>query len=491
MNSCERSLRRRGAAAALPALAMALSAFAGCTQPRMFQPRPTSAPTTEPSGVSKEELHAALDGFKDVFEATIKQAAGKIEANTTDANTRRNTLLWQVRMISACYTIFRQDDDLKVFLDLWTLCIRMRQFFQDGDGCDLFGDQQEIAINASRQVLTEIERIGRTFLSEEHLAKAKKDAEAFAMANPIRAGFNGAVVRTSTTTTTGEPNALTSIVTLPLAPFRAMGGVDRGAEAIRDFTKVADRFTDDFETLPENVRWQLMLLLIELEDNKMVTSALSSFEQFSRSSARLSETADKLPGELRQQASGLIEEIDSKQGNIQTTLAQAEKTANAIDKTGQSVAEAGRAWEATARTIGQTVGDIRGKRDEAAPATTAPRVVGPQPGPSTAPVARVGPEEPSGDYLGEVRRTSETLTATATELRLFAEEARKFVDSPELTERIHDVDGRMTGAVNLTAAQAHALTDHIAWRCVQLIVLIFVLAMVYRAASRRMAKEAA
>ena len=64
------------------------------------------------------------------------------------------------------------------------------------------------------------------------------------------------------------------------------------------------------------------------------------------------------------------------------------------------------------------------------------------------------------------------------------------MDSPQLAERIHDVDGRMVGAVNLTAAQAHGLTDHIAWRCTQLVLLVFVLAVVYRALARRGAKKA-
>ncbi|HVP12893.1 MAG TPA: hypothetical protein VMV94_17095 [Phycisphaerae bacterium] len=478
---------------AMPAAAMMALTFCvlgGCAQPRIFEHRPTSAPVVEQSKISKEELHAALDDFKDVFESTVKQAAGKIEAAATDANTRKNTLMWQVRMISACYMIFRQDEDLKVFLDLWTLCIRMNQYFQEGDGCELFGGQQDVAISAAQRLQSEIERIGRTFMSEEQFVKAKKDAEAFAYANPIRAGFNGAVVRTTTTTTAGEPNALTAIVTLPLAPFRAMGGVDRGAEAIRGFTQVADRFTDDFETLPENIRWQLLLLLAELEDNRLISSALSSFEQFSRSSARLSETADKLPEELRRQASGLIDEIDSKQGNIQSTLAQAEKTANAIERTGQSVADAGRAWEATARTIGETVDGFRGKGADAPAAGAEPAAMA-QSIPPAVPVAQGEGNGASSDHLDDVRRTAETLTATATELRLFTAEARKLLDSPELAANIREVDSRMLGAVDHTSRQAQGLTDHIAWRCAQLIFLIFALGMVYRAAARRMAKKVA
>jgi hypothetical protein len=480
-----------------PALALGaalLFSIGGCAQPQLFQPRATSAPSTQQSKMSKEELHDALDDFKDVFDSTVKQAAAKIDGTTPDSATRKNTLLWQVRMIDACFTICKQEDDLKVFLDLWTMCIRMNQYFQTGDGRDLFREQQDVAVAAAQKLQDEIERIGKSFMSEEQLAKARKDAEAFAAANPIRAGFNGAVIRTTATSTpAGVPNAFNTILGIPLTPFRAIEGVDRGAEAIRGFTKVADRFTDDFEALPESIRWQLMLLLIDLEENKMISSALASFEQFSRSSAQLAQTADKLPEELRRQASGLIEEVDSKQGNIQTTLTQAEKTANAIERTGQSVADAGWAWAATAKTIGQTIDSIRYGRDAApAAATAAPPAPAPvKVAPPAAPADQSADDSSAAAYLDDYRRTAETLTATATELRLFTEEARKLIESPQLTEQIRDVDSRMVGAVNLTAQQAQGLTDHIAWRSTQLILLIFVLAFVYRALSRRLFKRAA
>jgi hypothetical protein len=497
MDHCRRP-EFAGRSRLLPALAIALVPallpVSGCAQSHLFQPRPTSGPSMEQSKMSKEDLHAALDDFKDIFESSVKQAAAKIDAATSDSATRKDTLLWQVRMISACFTICKQEDDIKVFLDLWTMCIRMRQYFRTGDGSDLFGDQQGVALTAAQKIQDEIERIGKSFMTEEQFAKAKKDAEAFAAANPIRTGFTNAVIRTTTTTPTGEPNALNTILSIPLTPFRAIEGVDRGADAIRGFTKVADRFTDDFEALPENVRWQLMLFLIDLQDNKMISSALASFEQFSRSSAQLAETADKLPAEVRRQASGLIEEVDSKQGNIQTTLTQAEKTATAIERTGQSVADAGRAWEGTARSIAQAIDGIRYGR-EPAPSTAPAAPPAPAPPVKVSPPA--APDDQSGDdssaaaYLDDYRRTAETLTATATELRLFTEEARKLIESPQLAEQIRDVDTRMVGAVNLTAQQAQGLTDHIAWRSMQLILLIFVLALVYRALSRRLFKKAA
>jgi hypothetical protein len=48
----------------------------------------------------------------------------------------------------------------------------------------------------------------------------------------------------------------------------------------------------------------------------------------------------------------------------------------------------------------------------------------------------------------------------------------------------------VVGAVDLTAKQAQGLTGHIAWRSAQLILPIFVLALVYRAWSLRLSRKA-
>ena len=55
----------------------------------------------------------------------------------------------------------------------------------------------------------------------------------------------------------------------------------------------------------------------------------ASVSQLSENSARLAETAETLPEEIREQLSGFIEEIDTKQSNLQVTLEEAEEVAAA------------------------------------------------------------------------------------------------------------------------------------------------------------------
>ena len=82
----------------------------------------------------------------------------------------------------------------------------------------------------------------------------------------------------------------------------------------------ADHFTDIVEALPESLRWQLLQLSYDIEKTDTIKSALASIGEFSNSSSRLAASTEKLPEQLRQQLSILIEQIDTKQTNLRDTI---------------------------------------------------------------------------------------------------------------------------------------------------------------------------
>ncbi len=499
-------VRRRVVCASL-LLAAATLFPSGCVAPRTSGPRGVAAPASEQ--ISKEDLRSALEEYDDFFESTIKQATTEIDARMPGPATRRITLTWKVRMIAANNAALKNADPLKAFVECWTLAVRMTQFLETGDGRNFFAENQTIAVEAARRIESDIERVGRSFLPADVFAKANEQVDTFAREHPMHDMFSDAVVR-SPATREGIAGPLTSILNIPLAPFRVAEGIDQGASAIRSLGDVGDRFTDVVEDLPESVRWQLQLLLLDLEQNDLLLSFLASFAQFSGSAAQLAETAQKLPGELRGQASALLTEIDTRQAGIQATLERAEKTATAVERTlqqvnaasasvertGQSVAQAGRAWEGTARQIEQTIQNIRhdkypldGQPPATATSTASPLpppapVLSASPSASAAAATTTAPADRPFEIL-DYRDTADALTAAARELRALTAEVRATVESQGLTDRLQDVNGRVLGVVDHTSLHARSLTDHIAWRAAQLILLVFVLAIGYRIASRR------
>ena len=60
--------------------------------------------------------------------------------------------------IPACQRAAFQSDPLAGYLDVWVLCEQMLQYFERGEGRDLFGEWQPIAVGAARQLVEEIKR---------------------------------------------------------------------------------------------------------------------------------------------------------------------------------------------------------------------------------------------------------------------------------------------------------------------------------------------
>lgn len=445
--------------------AASLRLTCGCTQP---QGRTFGGGQAPVSGqISKEELREALDTFEEYVGATIKQVSRELDEAIPTARTRKTNLLWRAQVIPAYHTILGHENPIVGFMEAWGLSVRMTQYLETGEGSSLYGDHQQIAIDAAKQIETEIERIAKMFLKEGIFAEMSGHIRKAAGDHPIRGTYSKVLV-SPTEIKEDEADPLMQVASLPMAPFRAMEGVDRGAEAINKFRGTAERFSDVVEYLPESSRWQLLLLLYDMEETEMVQTILASMSKISDSSSKLAESAERLPEQLREQLSTLVKEIDAKQANLQATLDQAEKTAVVVEhtlakanevsvsleRTAQSTVEAAQAWESAA---GATTKAIKTWIDKPAKKGT------------------------SGSFkIDDICVAAESVTKAANELSSLTTEIRQLVESGHLTGHIEDVNGRVVGAVDRTALKAGSLTDHLSWRIAQLMLLFFGLALVYR-----------
>ncbi|UCD49773.1 MAG: hypothetical protein JSW27_19855 [Phycisphaerales bacterium] len=405
------------------------------------------------SQLSREELRQVLDRFEDYFAASIKQGASEIDIMLPGTKTQRLTLLWRTRCISALHTLVEQEDPLVAFVDVWALSLRMTLYFGAGDGSNLFGLHQEVALATATQIETEIERVAQTLLEPTIFEQTRNDLRAFAQANPIRGAFSKTLVYASEAQK-GTPTPVTTVINLPLAPFRAIEGVDRGAMAIRDFSTTAERFSDIVEELPETTRWQLLLLLYDLEETEMVRSFLDSFERLAASSSKLTETSEKLPGQIRAELSAFIEQVDDRQANLQQTLEQTQATSEALSALIARI-------EAAAATLGVSAKDIR---QTAEAWQTTVEAIGktfnlPRPKPSA--------DAASNFSLAELSVTAGNITETAMEIRKLNEEL-----------------AANTGSLSV---HIHGLITDVIWKLAVLIMLVFVLVVAYRVITPRLA----
>jgi len=410
--------------------------------------------------MSKEELRELLNNFEEFATAAIAQAASQVDEMQPDFKTRKMGLVHRTRFRQALNTMLDCDDAIEAFIETWALTVRTTNYFKDGEGKYIFGEHQHLAVTTSEKLQTEIERIGKIFLNNNTYNETQNKINKFAQANPITGNYSNTIVFV-TKVQSGGQSLFKDVISLPLSPFKAMTGVDRTASAIYGLRDSADHVADVAEELPESVRWQLLLLLMEMEETRVVKTFLESMSEFSRSSARIATSTEKLPEQLREQLSILIEDIDVKQASLQTTLDKAEKTATTVERslakadevadsfgrTADSVNDAATAWEKSAEATNLTLKEFGRLKP-----------------------ARKDPNSKSSFNINDYRDTAETVTMAADELRTLTAEVREFAESDALTKY---------------ALAVERCTNHIAWRIVQLLLLIFVLALVYKIVVRR------
>jgi len=412
--------------------------------------------------VSKEELAMALDAFDESASQVMSETAQKLYALAPDRKNKRAEVIKNIRLTQAFHCMLAHEDPVIAFVETWGLTVRLVDYFQTGHGQVMFGEHQDVVVSAARRLETEIEEIGRKFLSQEEFEEGRKQVKQFARQQPIRESFSNLVIY-ATAVRPGEPSPFADIMSIPMAPFTAMRGVDRTASAIYSVRGSMEHISDIAEDLPESVRWQLLLLLMDLEEAEGVKSFLNSASTFAESSVSLAATTEALPEELRQQASVLIEEIDDSQKNIQATLDKAKATAAAFDrsfvtakdtieKTGQTaeaINQMAQEWESAAETTDDLIKSVRQWRD-------------------SKPKRAAGQATAVQDYQETIRG----VTNATNELQALVGDVRDLLESEALTARIDEWNGCVAAAVDRSATQVHGLTDHIAWRLIQLVAVI-------------------
>ena len=265
--------------------------------------------------ISKQELATALDAYGESTGQIMRETAQRMYEVAPDQKSKRMDVMKSVRLSQAFQTMLAHEDRVVAFLETWGLTVRLTDYFQTGRGQALYGERQNVVIDAAQRLEAGIEQIGRRFLSEKEFEKARTQVRQFARQHPINESYSNLVIY-ATAARPGEPSPFANVVSIPLAPFTAMKGVDRTASAIYGVRSSMERISDITEDFPESVRWQLLLLLMDLEETEMVTSLLNSASTLSDSSVKLATITETLPAELRQEVSVLIEEIDEKQQNV-------------------------------------------------------------------------------------------------------------------------------------------------------------------------------
>lgn len=385
--------------------------------------------------LTEEELRAGLLQYSITFSSVITAAAQEISSRTRDRSIRRRALLWQVQMIPLAKTTTYVPDPQQAYVGGLALAVGMREYLVDGQGTEIFGEHQPIAVAAVREIEEDARELGARFLAPADLERLGREVEAVVRKNPIRGEFSpGGLVEGMTDRETRR--SLTWVVDLPMLPFRALGGVNEGAQAIREINQTAGRLADLAAELPRLLRWQLELLLYDVEDRDTVLEGMAAFQELAESSSRLSQAAETLPETLSTDAAATLQSARATVAEANAALGQVQALLGPLGGLAEQVRAAGDAWGAAIR-------EARG---------------GGEPDPEARPFD-----------IREYERTAQEISVAAAGLQELVAELHTLAETSELPAAMAGIEGG-----------GRSLIDAAAWRLFQLMLAFFGLLLLYR-----------
>lgn len=296
-------------------------------------------------GATESELSEAMANWASGFASLVTGTSDRIRGASKLRETRRNTLLWQLRMIPLAHRAAFAPDPQQAYVMSLALATAQHDYLATGDGRALFGAQQAIAVDAAKELEQEVLELGSAFLSAGQIARLQKQVDELVAQHPIQGVFTADTLVTGLSESTAG-GGFGWIVDLPMVPFRALSGVSDTAQAVSDFNETARAFTQTVNELPHQTRWELELLLYDAEELESVERALAAAESFATGADRISEAAETLPNLLGAELAGRLEEARATIQELDAALARAEGLSGPLVHVADRVGEASAQWTA-------------------------------------------------------------------------------------------------------------------------------------------------
>lgn len=303
-----------------------------------------------------------------------------------------------------------------------------------------FGEAQPIMADAATALRLNIQELGKLFLDAEELAKVQASLEKFAREHPPT--IQNEIVLPSTTTTSGLPE-FGWVLSLPMTPFRAIKGVDSTAQAANEIAYAAQDFVSVANGMPQELSWTMELAMIQ----------------------------------ARREVTGLMKDLDAQQTNTQATLAQVHASLVEVSNIMTQLQPVLGGSERTVKAVGETSVSVN---ETLKTFTEMMNVLSPPPPPGT----KVEPKPPGKPFdIMDYAKTAEQIAVAANQLEQLVVEVNKTVQTNAISTRIQEIGRTAEKTVSTSENSARQLTDHIAMRAIEVIIVLFVSLLVYSLAT--------
>lgn len=458
----------------------------GCALVDSLSPFPPAS-----SNPSAPELWGELDDYTSSFTSEVRRAADSVRDSTGDRAVQRAALQWKLATVAEFRRAMTQDDPLAALLDLWSLTVQVRQGLEAKPPFVDLRTAHGDTLAAVRVLESDVRAIADTVLDDAQLTAATAQIEEFSRVHSLTRGFGRQIEGNESRVWSGY-TALESVLAVPLSPFRALQGIDTGAQAIAEFASVADRFSTVVNSMPESLRWQLELLVFDLDDTPSLKALETGATTLAASSSRLATVAESLPQQIDRSVQSAVDRVvDPTQGiapivaDARATAAEIRQAVEALDRAVTGARELTAGLDRVTAEFGSAgkewAGALTVLRDITGPAT--------EPGAGTASgVAETGPgtTEARPFDVREYGTAAAELARAAGELRATLLELDRLLDESRVDRATNRVDESARRAAEQATAAAEGIIDHAFRRALYLVLAVSIAALGYRLVARRL-----
>lgn len=247
--------------------------------------------------VSALELSGQLSAFYKNFTGVIEVTLGRASEGVRDSARLRTLTLAKLRLARACRAAAFQLDPRNALVDTWSLCVQLRLYAAgDAPVRDLGLEPPALALlrDASLRLERDIVLVASQYFPPGQLSAASATVEQFCKAHPLSSAH--AITPPPPLKAAAKDGGLGIgwLLSLPLAPFHAMEGVDHTAQAVADFARVVDSVDRTVSDLPMETAWETEILLLDLKRDLSILLDEKTAQLNGALAATLREAIDRL-----------------------------------------------------------------------------------------------------------------------------------------------------------------------------------------------------
>lgn len=433
-----------------------------------------------------KKIDVEKDDFTEFVDEQIDSVTVEIIGATQNRTIQRAAIEMKKFFNKRLHKYENNEDIRKAFLNSWSFIYRFKEYILRGEGKTLFGDQQQRVVAVIEAILSHFNETAEKHLNKRQLKSIQNDLKKFASENPIRGYYQ--------TTTEISSNFFTNFLSIPLAPFKAVGTFNKGGESIAEISKTVARFTDIAEDLPDEIRWQLQVLAVQLQQNDILKTNTDSFQKLAHTSEQLVTIVDQYPDKVSEkvkkaakdlektitQLTALSKQIDASMTKLQTSSDNFQKFGTDINQSTEKIAASLQQVEASSKALTKAAEAVSLAMKDIKDFTVYINETSDD-----------SPDDKNEDsFLVEVEKASNALAKSASEITTTLDKVIELSKGKPFNEELNVIDQKAQKTLVMTREESQTLIDYAFKKAIILISLIFVFSFIFIIAKSRISKQA-